>query len=85
MPTLDLHDDIQRVCDVGLDGAVWDLDAALQYAGFEARNSLCRRIGKNSGSSSGVPRVEELQEVEGLFSANFALDDAVGSVAERRP
>lgn len=46
---LDLHDDIQRVGYVGLDREVRDFDAALQYAGGEARNSLRRGIGMNCG------------------------------------
>ena len=42
--TLDLDDDVERVCDIRLDGAVRYLHTPLQHACSKPRNALGRRI-----------------------------------------
>lgn len=39
----DLDDDVKRICDVRLDGAIRHFDTALQHTNREARNALGRR------------------------------------------
>jgi hypothetical protein len=39
-----VHDDVERIADVGLDGAIGEVHTALQYAAGESREALpCRR------------------------------------------
>jgi len=40
----EVHDDVERIADVGLDGAIGEVHTALQYAAGESREALpCRR------------------------------------------
>src|ERR1700723_886602 len=82
--TLDLDDDVEGVGDVRLDCAVGQLDPALQNAARKPRKSLLRRISMNRGQCAGMSRVQELQEIECLASANFAQNDAIGTMTEGR-
>jgi hypothetical protein len=68
----EMHDDVERIADVGLDGAVGEVHAALQYAARESREALPRRRGMYGRKTAGVSGVEKLQEIEGLGSSNFA-------------
>src|SRR5882757_4402009 len=68
----EMHDDVERIADVGLNGAVREVDAALQYAAGESREALPRGGGVNGGKAAGVSGVEKLQKIEGLGSPNFA-------------
>ena len=70
-PSFDVDDDVERIADVGFNRAVRQFHAALQNAARKPRQSLLRGAGVNSGESSGVPGVEELQEIERFASSNF--------------
>jgi hypothetical protein len=71
-PALDLNDNVQRIADVGLDGAVRELDAALQNTTREASETLLGGTRVNGRKRTGVARIEKLQEVEGLPAPDFA-------------
>ena len=68
---LDLNDNIQRISDIGFDGAVWQFDAALQDAACEAGEALLRgtRVDRREGSR--VSGVQELEKVKGFSAADF--------------
>lgn len=83
-PALNLYDDVERVRDVRLNGSIWHLDAALQYASCETRNTLGRRIGMNGRDRSAVPRVQKLQKIKRFAAANFAQYDSVWTMAQSR-
>jgi hypothetical protein len=63
---------VQRLCDVCLDGAIRNFDAALQYARSEARNTLGRGVSVDGGNGATVPRIQKLKEVESFAAANLA-------------
>ena len=46
---LDVDDDIQRIGDVGFDGSVREINAALQNTTGEAREALVRGVRMNGG------------------------------------
>src|SRR6266404_3715342 len=79
----EVHDDVERIADVGLDGAVGQVHAALQDAAREPCESLPRRGGMDGRETAGVSGVEKLQEIEGLASADFTEDDAIRAVTKR--
>jgi len=62
----------QILCDICLDGAIGNLDAALQYARSEARNTLGRRARMHSGNRTAVPRIQKLKQVESFAAANLS-------------
>jgi len=68
----EMHDDVERIADVGLNGAVREVHAALQDAAGKSREALPRGGGVNRRKTAGVSGVEKLQEIEGLASSNFA-------------
>ena len=77
---LDLHNNIQRISDIGLDGAVRKLDAALQDAAREAGETLLRGTRVDCRERSGVSGVQELEKVKGFcrrgfHRTKFGLDD----------
>ena len=69
---LDLQNNIQRISDIGFDGAVWQLDAALQDAAREAGETLLRGTRVDCRDRSGMSGVQELQKVERLAAPDFA-------------
>jgi hypothetical protein len=70
-PAVDLNDHVQRICDIALDGGIRNFDATLQHAGGESRYPLSCGVGVNGRYRPTVTRIEELQQVERLFSTNF--------------
>jgi hypothetical protein len=76
----EMHYNVERIADVGLDGAVGEVHAALQYAAGESREALPCRRSMNGRKTAGVSGVKKLQEIEGLGSSNFAEDDTVRPV-----
>ena len=56
------------------------VDATLQDATGKARQALLGGCGVDGGKRAGMPRIEQLQKVEGLPASNLAQDDAVGTV-----
>lgn len=66
-----MHDNVERIADVGLDGAVRKVHAALQDAARESCESLPRRGGMHGRKTAGVSGIEKLQEIEGLTSSDF--------------
>src|SRR5229473_8440652 len=81
-PALDVDDDIEGIGDVGLDGPIGELHAALQNTACEACEALLRGVRMDGGQRAGVPGVQELQEIEGFATANLSENDAVRAVAE---
>ena len=79
---LDVNDDIERVADVGLDGAVRKLNAALQHATREASEALLGRIGVNGGKRARVAGIQKLQKIERFAASNFAEQNAVRAMAK---
>src|SRR5882757_7561388 len=67
----EMHDDVERIADVGLNGAVREVHAALQDAAGKSREALPRGGGVNGGKTAGVSGVEKLQKIEGLATSNF--------------
>src|SRR5712671_2307649 len=53
----EMHDDVERIADVGLNGAVREVHAALQDAAGESRETLPRGGGVNGGKTAGVSGV----------------------------
>src|SRR3989442_649062 len=80
-PTLDLDDDIKRIRNVGLDGAVRNLDATLQNAARKARKPLFRGAGVNGRNGSRVAGVQKLKEIERFPGANLAEQNTIRAVA----
>ena len=80
-PSVDMNDNVERIADVGLDGAVRQFNAALQNAARESRQALLRGTGMNRGQRAGVTGVEKLQEVEGLAGPDFAQQDPIWPVS----
>ena len=78
----EVNDDVDGITDVGFDGPVGQVHAALQNAAREAGKALPCGSGMYGGKTSGVSGVEKLQEIEGLASAYFAKDDPIGPVAK---
>ena len=70
---LDLDNNIQRISDIGLDGAVWQLDAALQDAACEAGEALLRGTRVDCREGSGVSGVQKLEKVKGFGRRGFHL------------
>jgi len=60
-PALDMDDNVERISDVGLDGAIGEVHAALQDATREPREALLRGVSMNGAERAGVSRVQELQ------------------------
>src|SRR6185437_11404172 len=56
-PALNLNDDVKRVADIGLDGAIGKLNPALKNAARESRESLSCGVGVDGRESSRVARV----------------------------
>ena len=79
----EMHDNVERIADVGLNGAVREVHAALQDAAGESREALPRGGGVNGRKTAGVSGVEKLQKIEGLASSNFPEDQTVRPVTER--
>src|SRR4030081_2098325 len=79
----EMHDDVERIADVGLYGAVREVHAALQDAAGKSREALPRGGGVNAGKTAGVSRVEKLQKIEGLATSNFPEDQTVRPVTKR--
>ena len=70
-PTLNLNHDMEGVADIALDGAVRQLDAALQNAAREAGEALSGRVGVDGGQCPRVACIEKLQKIERLAAANL--------------
>ena len=64
-----MDDDVERISDVGLDGAIGEVHAALQNATGKPREALLRGVRMDGGQRAGVPGVQELQEIEGFAAA----------------
>ena len=58
--TVDLHDHVQRIPDICLDGAIGQFDTALQDTTCKACESLLRGTRVNCGECPGMARVQEL-------------------------
>jgi len=56
-----MDDNVERISDVGLDGAIGEVHAALQDATREPREALLRGVSMNGAERAGVSRVQELQ------------------------
>src|ERR1700733_2047707 len=82
-PPLKMHDDIYGVSHVGLDGAVGQIDAALQNAIREAGEALFCGSSVQGRKTPGMSGVEKLQKIEGLTSANFAQDQSIRPMTKR--
>jgi hypothetical protein len=67
----EVHDDVDGITDVGLDGAIGQVHAALQNAAREAGQGLPCGSCVHGGKASRVSGVEKLQEIESLTSAYF--------------
>ena len=67
----EVHDDVDGITDVGLDGAVRQVHSALQNAAREAGQGLPCGSCVYGGEAARVSGVEKLQEIESLASANF--------------
>lgn len=77
---LDVDDNVQRIGDAALNGAIRNLDAALQDTTGKARKSFARRVRVNGRNRAGVARVEKLKQVERFTSADLAKQDAIRTV-----
>ncbi len=67
-----VHDDVYGITDVGLDGAIGQVHATLQHATCKSGKALLCRSGMDGRKTPGVSRIEKLQEIESLSSADFA-------------
>src|ERR1700756_890358 len=83
-PPLEVNDDVHRVPDICLDGAVRNFDTALENATRESSQSLTRARRVNGRKAAGVAGIEQLQEIKGLTSANLAEYHSIGPVAKGR-
>src|SRR5208282_5520113 len=81
---LDLHDHLQRISNVALDGAVRQLNAALQDTTCKARETLPRGTGVDCGESPGMSRVQKLQKIKCFAGPDFAQKNSVWTMAESR-
>jgi hypothetical protein len=68
----EVHDHVDGITDVGLNGAIGQIHAALQNAACEAGQGLPCGGCVHGGKASRVSGVEKLQQIEGFSSANFA-------------
>src|SRR5438094_10469539 len=82
-PALDLDDDIKRIRNVGLDGAVRNLDTTLQNAARKARKPLSRGAGVNRRNGSRVAGVQKLKKIERFYGANLAEQNTIRAAAQR--
>lgn len=71
-PSFHLHNDMERIRDIGLDGSVREVDPALENTARESGKSLLRRICVNGRERPRMPRIQELQEIERFSTANLA-------------
>jgi hypothetical protein len=71
-PSFHLHDDVERIRNVRLDGAVRQVNSALQNTARKTGEPLFRRICMNCRECAGMPGIQELQKVECFASADFA-------------
>jgi hypothetical protein len=69
---LEMNDYIYGIADICLDRAVGNFDSALQDTAREAGESLTRARRMNGRKTPGVTRIEQLQQVKCLASANLA-------------
>ena len=76
-PALDMDDDVERISDVGLDGAIGEVHAALQNTTCEPCEALLRGVRMDGGQCAGVTGVQELQEIEGFATTNLPENDTV--------
>src|SRR5208283_427975 len=74
---------MKGVADIALDGAVRQLDAALQDTARKAGETLSGRVGMNGGQCSRVTRIEKLQKIERLAAANLPQQNTIWPVTER--
>ena len=81
-PALDMDDDVERISDVGLDGTIGEVHAALQNTTCEPCEALSRGVRMDGGQCAGVTGVQELQEIEGFATTNLPENDTVRAVAE---
>jgi len=70
-PPLKVHDDIHGITDIRFNRAERQIHAALQHTTCEPGQGLLRRSGMNRGETPRVSRVEKLEKIERLASANF--------------
>jgi hypothetical protein len=70
-PAIDLNHDMEGVADIALDGAVGQLDAALEDTAREPGETLSGRVGVNGGQCPRVTRIEKLQKIKRLAAANL--------------
>ena len=82
-PPFEVHDDVHGITDVGFHGAVGQVHAALQNAARESGQSLPCGSGMYGGKAPRMTRIEKLEKIESLPSANLAQDNPIGTVTER--
>jgi len=82
-PSVDLDDNVQRVGDAALNGAIRNLDAALQDTTGKASQPLLRGTCMDRTERSGVPRVQKLKEIERLAASNFSEQNTIGPMPQR--
>src|SRR4051812_48751223 len=82
--TRDVDNHVDREGDRLADAVVWQAHVRGQDAVCQPRQRLLRRVCVNGAETPEVPRVQRLQQIEGLTAAHFANDDAVGSMSEGR-
>ncbi len=78
-----MHDDIYGISDIGFDGAIGQVHAALQNAAREAGQGLPCGSCVHGGKASRMSGVEKLQQIEGLATTNFTQDQTIGPMAKR--
>jgi len=71
-PAFDLDNDVQRIADVRLDGAIRKFHAALQNAARETSEALLRGTRMDGGKRTGVARIQKLEEIECFPAPDFA-------------
>ena len=68
----EMDHDVYGVSDVGLHGPIRDFHTALEHATREPGQALPATRGVHGRETSGMPRIEKLQEIEGFASPDFS-------------
>src|SRR6266403_5811733 len=79
-PTFNVDDDVERIGDIGLDRTVRKLNATLQNATSKSSQALLRGTRVDRAQCTGMARIQELKQVEGLASSNFSQQNTLGPV-----
>src|SRR5436190_1102621 len=79
---LEVQNEVDGRCDLLADRPQRQVVAGHQHHRLQARERISRRVGVHGGERAVVARVQRLQHVQRLGTADLAHDDAVGAHAQ---